>query len=131
MPSITSLRFDVTDWQSVRQTTQQIIWKHKKAGDLLSIEFFAHPTELPFDMDDLEAIKVYHQEYSAKPNEGVIVSVDLLSFHGLDAVRMILKAHNPQIAGLSPLGMTYQGIALFPFTSCLVLTSIAYRIYSI
>jgi hypothetical protein len=114
MPSITSLHFDTTGWQAIRQSAQQIIWKNQGAGDVLSIEFFANRTELPFDLHDLGAIKAHHEQYSIKPNEGAIVSVDLISLHGLDVLRMIIKARNPQIAGFSPLGMTYLGSLMIP-----------------
>lgn len=114
MPSITSLHLDVAGWQVIHQTAQQMVWKNVEAGDVLSIEFFANPTELPFSLNDPDAIKAYHQQYSLEPDKGAIVSLDVISLQGLDTVRMIIKARNPKIAGLPPLGMTYLGSLMIP-----------------
>ncbi|GHO64067.1 hypothetical protein KSC_029590 [Ktedonobacter sp. SOSP1-52] len=114
MPSITSLHLDTTGWNALSQSAQQMIWQHDATGDVLSIEFFNHPTKLPFAMNDVEAIKAHHEQYSVRPDEGAIVSIDLVSLHGPEAVRMIIKARNPRIAGLPPHGMTYLGSLMIP-----------------
>jgi hypothetical protein len=111
-PGIHAIHLDLTGWQPLKEDYRWI----KPGPDLLGLRYFDVPTGLPYTLDPREQGHwLQHYEAMVAPQNGAVVSVDLLPIQGLKAVRTILKYHQPVIMeGLSDLGMTFLGTWMVP-----------------
>lgn len=107
MPSINSVRFDISKWQPVEQSENRLLWKND-IPDVLSLHFFSIPPNIPVNLTALTELRNFYRQNIIQVGGG-IVSVDVLSIKGVSAVKTLFKL--PQ----KPTGIRYLGSLTFPF----------------
>ena len=112
MPSIASMRFDVTNWHIKEQSDQKIVW-FNQIPDMLILEFSPRAFKLPADLRDMASIHEFI-EHMVQQNSGAVVSVENVICDELEAVKSIFKYRQTASSRRSPLGMVYLGLYIFP-----------------
>lgn len=117
--SIDSVRLPVPPtWALVKDSPGQRVYTTSE-GDVVSVDFFAQRTQLPFGtLDDVDIIRRYFND-AAKRDGAACVSAEVLGMQGLRVLKTIIKMKNPpQVRGVHGLD-SIDGVA-----ECTVLTSI-------
>lgn len=112
MPSIASVRFDVTDWRIKEQSDRKIVW-FNHIPDLLTLEFSPRALELPTDLRDMAGMRAFI-ERMVRQNHGAVVSVEHVFCDDLEGVKSIFKYRQTPSSRRSALGVAYLGLYIFP-----------------
>ncbi len=112
MPSIASLRFDVTNWQIKEQSDQKIVW-FNRVPDLLILEFSPHALELPTALRDMAGMRAFIEQM-VQQNDGAVLSVENTFCDDLEGIKSIFKYRQTPSSRRSSLGMVYIGLYIFP-----------------
>ena len=112
MPSIASVRFDVTNWRMKEQSDRKIVW-FNQIPDLLILEFSPRPLALPTDLRDVAGMRAF-VERMVQQNDGAVLSVENILCDEVEAVKSLFKYHQTPSSRRSALGMVYIGLYIFP-----------------
>jgi hypothetical protein len=96
-------------WSPLAPDQETHLWSNR-AGDLLSLDFFPIPPDLPSSVRDIDTLRALYR--SKLGDGGAIVEMDPMEVGGVLSLRGILKF--PQ----HPTGMTYLGAVTLPFRDC-------------
>jgi hypothetical protein len=107
MASIRSIDFNLTGWDLIEESEENICWSNSMS-DILLLSFFAFPLNIPVELKDLTSIQSFHRDLVGRVRGGLI-SVDLLTVGEMDVIKTTFKI--PQ----QPFGMTYLGSLIFLF----------------
>ncbi|RUS26222.1 hypothetical protein BC938DRAFT_471055 [Jimgerdemannia flammicorona] len=110
--NINSVRLPVLPtWTLVSDTDTQRVFTTTE-GDVISIDFFAQKTQLPFGtMNDVDVVRRYFIE-AAKKDGAACVSAEVLAMQGLRVLKTIIKMRNPP--QISATGVSYLGSWIIP-----------------
>src|SRR5688500_7424916 len=81
------------------------------AHDPLTISYFGVVPDIEADLDDLPALRGFYRRFAERCGVALI-EADRCRIDGLDAVRSIVKSHQPMI------GSVYVGGYTLPFYDC-------------
>lgn len=111
-----SIKFNTSGWEPLEKAQRItlnlksdhcLVWKND-VPDLLSLNFFPLPPDIPVDLNSLGELRNFYRE-SVQQAGGGLVSVDRFSIQGVSTIQTLFKF--PQ----KPHGMVYIGSLIFPF----------------
>lgn len=105
MPTIDSIRFNISDWSPSNVARNNREWVNRN-GDVQILNFFPAPDPPPCDPDDLGAVRELFRDLAAEGGGG-LVEANFLK-HGLSRLTQVIFKY-PQ----EPTGMTYLGSLMF------------------
>jgi hypothetical protein len=106
MISAKSIR--VTEAWQLEREDEFVAHYRNEYGDALSINYFPTVPDIEAGLDDLPGLRMFYRR-SAEIHGVALVEADVLSLHGLKAVRTIMKAR------LDPRGFAFLGSYTLPF----------------
>lgn len=113
LPGGSPVQFDTADWKPIRAASGTSQWQDGD-GDTLRVRISHEPARFLADLVDLPSLR-QHYRLQAEAAHGAIVSVEMVSVHGVPAVEVITKFERlPAYA--------FEGTLVFPFEAshCIV-----------
>jgi hypothetical protein len=106
MPTLNSITFDLTEWNTVRKDDAMAVWSDDD-GDFLAVNLFHVTPDIPPPSDGVQHLRDYFRQQCAAPDSG-IVEVEVVSICGIPCGRLVVKSR------MRPTGFTFQGTCVIP-----------------
>ena len=104
---IEQVAFDISGWNLREKNSELKIWDNN-AGDILSINFFNKPPDIPVSLSQITDLRNFYRNLATDAGGGII-KIDSIDLKNLAAVECIFKIP------MKPSGMIYVGSFTIPF----------------
>jgi hypothetical protein len=95
MPTLDSLRLDVSSWQPVKSATDERSWRRGE-DDELSVHLFRSPPDIGAPLDDVEALRAFYGTMVASGGVALVsLDVRLLGRPPLPWIEVVLELPAP------------------------------------
>lgn len=110
MPSLSSLRFDHSQWQAVEKKEYIEVWADdiKSLSAVLSVEYFTSAPEIAVSLDETNKVRFLYRSL-ANQSGAALISADVIPIYGIKCIQTVFKM--PQ----TNRGFVYIGSLTIPF----------------